>query len=533
MIELPSVYEHQGDLRDRTRAALAKYGSVILCGSPGFGKTRIAKWILAASANHRVGERASGTSLFVVQGRPLVGNASRSFSEHPALPHGVIMSGEDTAYGRRTQVASIDTALSWLIENGEYPSDLTFDLIVHDEADSHFPKFAKFYKHHAARREQLGLHAPYTIGLTGTPQAQGLADIYKTIVFGPPATWLIDHGYSSPFRYFRATEGRLEKLVKRGGEFTRGSVCEAMDGLSGDLVRDWKRYAEGRPTVGFFPRRSHAKDAMHELEAAGLRVAYVDANTPDEKRWVAYRALDDHDIDYLCNVNLVGRGTDIPALACVQLCVATASAKAFLQKVGRGARFNAEKYPDKHDCVVIDHGGNTKRLGLFEDERHWTLDITTKDPGDVGTRPTIECPKCQAIYRGGKCRACGYEPTPKERRGQGLEFDGSELQEVKREEKKVNVKSAEDLMVSALYKAGRSGRTWRQCFGIFKNLCEKQGTPHKVPRYVTVNEHRYEMLRYGSSDANRRIEILYPFVHGRHGGPYLEEEREAAASAPY
>ena len=127
-----------------------------------------------------------------------------------------------------------------------------------------------------------------------------------------------------------------------------------------------------------------------------------------------------------------------------------------------------------------------------------------------------------AIYRGGKCKSCGYEPTPSQRRAQGLQFDGTELKEYKRVERKKTVQSPEALMVSALYMAARSGRTWRQAVGIFKSKCEKQGTPHRVPRAVSVGQHRYEMIRYGSFDANRRVSVLYPFANGGgHGGDYL------------
>jgi len=529
-IELPSLYAHQEDLRDRTRAALARHGRVILCAQTGVGKTRCAKWILGKSANRVPGERASGRSLFCVHRRGLVDNALDSFAEEPALSHGVIMSGRDTAYGNRIQVASIDSLLAWFIENNTYQNDLTFDLIVYDEAHSHHAKFAKFLKYHEAKREELRLHPAYVIGLTATPQATGLADVYKEIVQGPATQWLIDNHYLSPFRYFRATEGKLGLLVKRGGEFTKDSVSLAMDGLAGDLVRDWKQFADGRPTVGFFPRRSHAQDARDTLEAAGLRVEYVDGNTPDDERRNIFRALNEHYIDYLCNVQVVERGTDIPRIGCVQLCVAVGSVVRYRQLIGRGSRV----HPAKTDVMVLDHGGNIKRHGFFEDDPAWTLDITTKDPGEVGARPTIECPRCQAVYRGGLCRNCGYEPTPRERRSQGLDFDGRELKEVKRQEKKTTVKSAEDLMVSALYKAGRSGLTWRQCVGIiFKRECEKQGTPHRVPRYVSVGGHRYEMIRYGSDDANRRVAMLYPFVNGQHGGPYLQQQPETAGVAPY
>ena len=324
-IILPTLYDHQTDQKDRTRAALAKHRRVIMCAQTGVGKTRISKWILGASLNREPTKLQSGRSLWCVHRRGLVDNAVGSFAEEPALSHGTIMSGCDTSYGNRIQVASIDTLLSWFCDANTYQNDLTFDLIVFDETHAHFSKFARFLKYHDAKREELGLHPAYVIGLTATAQGTGLADVYKEIVQGPSTQWFIDNHYLAPFRYFRGTQGRLEKLVKRGGEFTKASECEAMDGLAGDLVRDWKQFAEGRPTVGFFPRRSHAKEAAEQLTAAGLRVAYVDGLTPDDERKNIFRALNEHWIDYLCNVQVVERGTDIPRIGCVQLCVAIGS----------------------------------------------------------------------------------------------------------------------------------------------------------------------------------------------------------------
>ena len=536
MIELPDLYPYQSDVRDRARAALARHMRIILCGQTGTGKTRIAKWILGSSANREPSDGQSGRSLFTVHRRGLVDNAIDEFKKEPVLPHGVIMSGRDAAYGYRVQVASVDSLLSWFVEDDEYQNDLTFDLIVPDECHSHHDKYARFLKYHDAKREELGLHPAYVIGLSATAQAKGLADVYKEIIQGPPTQWLIDNKHLSPFRYFRATEGKLGLLVKRGGEFTKASEALAMDGLAGDLERDWRKFAEDRPTVGFFPRRSHAKEAMTLLQAKGLSVEYVDGNTLDEERRQIFSDLNKHYIDYLCNVQVVERGTDIPAIACVQLCVAVGSLVRYRQMIGRGSRFDLEKYPDKKDCVLIDHGGNIQRhepYGFFEDDPPWSLDVTTKDPGEVGSRPSIECPKCQALYRGGRCAHCGYEPTSRERRAQGLVFDGSELQEVTRKESKAKVRTAEELMVSALYASAQSGCFWKQCFKIYKQSCEKQGTPHNVPRTVEVAGHRYKMLPFGSEDAGRKVAILYPFfLTGEHGGEYLIQE-SALAGEPY
>lgn len=531
MIELPTLYPHQEDLRDRTRVALGKHRRVILCAPTGMGKTRLAKWILGATTNREPAENQSGKSLFTVHRRGLVDNAIGSFGEEPAIPHGVIMSGREVNLGYRIQIASIDTLLSWFAAGGEeFPSHLTFDLIVWDEAHSHHPKFAKVLVAHDKAREKLGLHPAYVIGLTATPEAEGLADVYGDIALGPSTEWLIEKGFLAPFRYFRATQGNLGLLVKRGNEFTKDSEAKAMEGLAGDLVDDWKRLADGRPTVGFFPRRSHAKDAMEQLGNAGLSVEYVDGETPDEERRRLYDALDNHRIDYLCNVQVVERGTDIPAIACVQLCVAIGSLVRYRQMIGRGSR----THPDKTDCVVLDHGGNVARHGFFEDDPPWNLDTRSKATGETAVRPTIECPKCNAIYRGGKCKACGYESNTKGRKAQGMEFDGRRLKEVTRTDKKPKGKTAEQLMVAALYKAGRSGRTWRQATGIFKGLNRSQGTHYRVPKMVRVGNCRYAMLGWDHPDSGRRVSDIYPFTKRSpsHGGDYLIRTEEVAES-PY
>lgn len=540
MIELPSLYAHQEDIRDRTRLALQGHRRVILTAPPGVGKTRIAKWILASSANREPNDDQSGRSLFAVHRRGLVDNASNSFADEPCLPHGVIMSGVKPAYGARTQVGSIDTLNSWFIGE-EYKASITFDLIIYDECVSgdsvvetelgamridaipsrkpnlvksyspekgahyarilnwtakgshdtlevhthagkirctpdheiytrrgwlqaqfvshtddilvcsacgtswsrvtkiarasrvdvfdievagshcffangllvhnchaHLAKLQKFLARHDAYRKELKLHPAYVIGLSATPQCRGLADTYREIIEGPPTQWLIDNGFLAPFRYFRATQGRLELLVKRGGEFTEQSASDAMEGLSGDLVRDWKQFAEGRPTVGFFPRRSHAQEAMGMLRDAGLKVAYIDGETEDLERRRIFWEMNHYQLNYLCNVQVVERGTDIPALSCAQMCVAVGSFVRWRQMIGRisrvddGRRSDGPDVPPKSDVIVIDHGGNLRRdrfLGLFEDDPIWSLDRSQNKAGETGVRPTIECPNC-CVARG-------------------------------------------------------------------------------------------------------------------------------------
>lgn len=520
VIDLPDLYPHQQKMRDDVRIALAKYQRVILCAPPGTGKTRLSKWILASFANRPQSDVESGKALFVVHRRGLVDNASNSFSENPCLPHGIIMSQRKTRFEESVQVASIDTMNAWFCEDGQYTGD-TYDLIVFDEAHAHVSKLRSMLTPHDAKREAHGLKPAYIMGLSATPQHKELNQIFKTIVKGPEPQWLIDNGFLSSFRYFRATQGKQGLLVKRGDEYTEKSVAEAMNGLAGDMVKDWLRLAQGRATVGFFPRRSHASEAVVMFREAGVNAVYLDGETPDEERLAMYSDLNDGRIDYIANVGVIERGTDIPRIGCVQMCVFVGSIVRWLQMIGRGSRV----HPEVPDCIVLDHGDGVQKGWFFEDSVQWSLEWGERPSKTHQGAVTIQCPSCGMSYRGGKCR-CGYEPTKKERRDQGLEFKGGELQEVTRREKKSKaIKSPEELLISALYIASKRGLTFGAAWSIARQSAERQGTDFRTPARFQVAGRWYRSIPYGHGDVKRKVRDMYGFTIGdysREANPYRE-----------
>jgi len=434
------------------------------------------------------------------------GRRSQLGSEYPNTSQDVC----DTNWSRVTKIVPANPTDVYDIEVEGSHCFFANNLLVHN-CHSHSSKLKTFLVAHNNRRLELGLSMPFVIGLTATPQAEGLADLFQEIVRGPETQWLIDNGYLKPYRYFRATQGKLGLLVKKGDEYTKDSVCSAMEGLAGDLVRDWNRFAEGRATVGFFPRRTHAQEAQEALSAAGIKAEYVDGETDDARRQLLYKWLNNGTIDYLCNVGVVERGTDIPRVGCVQMCTSVGNVVRWLQMIGRGSRI----HPDVPDCIVLDHGGNMQH-GFFEDYIPWTLDWSHRPSKEHAARPRIECPRCQAVYRGGKCSNCGYEPSKGERKSQGLDFDGSELKEVKRKERDRSAaepKSNERIMIDALYAAGRSGLSWKQALAIAYRAAGKQGTRFKVPSRFEVGGRVYKPVRFGDAiEAARLVKDLYDFV---------------------
>lgn len=520
VIELPSLYPHQEEMRDETRKAMSDHRRVVLCAPPGTGKTRLAKWILGSFANRPQADDESGRALFVVHRRGLVDNASGSFGEAPRLPHGIIMSKRKLDLSQSVQVASIDTINAWYCKGDDYDGD-TFDLIVFDEAHAHVSKLRSFLKPHDAKREAHNLKRAFLLGLSATPQHRDLNQVFQTIVKGKDPQWLIDNGFLSPFRYFRGTQGKAKLLVKTGDDYTADSVAQAMDGLAGDMVKDWKRLAEGRATVGFFPRRSHAFEAMEIFRAAGVNAVYLDGETPDEERRQMFSDLNEGRIDYIANVGVIERGTDIPRIGCVQMCVFVGSIVRWLQMIGRGSRV----HPAVDDCIVLDHGDGVAKGWFFEDDVQWSLEWGERPAKTHEAAPTVQCPQCGLNYRGGKC-VCGYEPTKKELKSQGLEFTGGELIEIARKESKPKKKqTCEQLLIEALFKAGHLGLTWGSAWHMANKAAISQGTKFRVPATFEIAGHRYRSIPYGDSDCTRKIKQTYGITVGlvsRDANPYRE-----------
>lgn len=464
--------------------------------------TRMAKYILGRAAERN----PSGRYGFFVHRRGLVDNASYSFSEEPSLPHGILMSGRECSGGLPIQVGSIDSLLAWYVKDGKWQYDFTFDVLIYDEAHAHLAKLVKVANAQDEKRKQLRKKPCVYIGLSATPSCDGI-NFFNDIVLGPSAQWLQEQGFAAKFSYYGGKEGKLGLLVKKGGEFTKDSVAKAMEGLAGDLVRDWKKYSGGAPTVGFFPRLSHAEEARRILCDNGIRAEYVDGTTPDEERRAIFGRLNRLEIDYICNVGVIERGTDI-GVGCVQLCTAVGSKERYLQMVGRGSRVNATA----PDCVVIDHGGNVARHGFWEDDRTWTLDQSEAKLTD-GERPTIRCPNCGRVYRGGKCSACAYEPKQTERAAQGLQFDGGELKPITKRDKKPTKMTSEEIMKSALYAAGRSGKTCAQAIFIAKGIAKKKGvTDFKIPKFVEHHGQRTALPSYTSFDRTRKVADVFDWT---------------------
>ena len=93
----------------------------------------------------------------------------------------------------------------------------------------------------------------------------------------------------------------------------------------------------------------------------------------------------------------------------VVLLMATKSPSKFVQAVGRGMRI----CEGKKDCLILDFGGNTERLGTIDNIQPPKKTRSRKD--GTGEAPAKECLKCHSILPISvrTCPECGHEfPAP-------------------------------------------------------------------------------------------------------------------------
>lgn len=345
---------------------------------------------------------------FVVKRRALIHQASTHFDRW-GLDHGVYMANHPRYWPRkRLQVCSVDTLSSRSI----YPhSDKDNSVLIIDECHDCSPKsrgYASMFESYANRPR---------IGFTATPFNDN--SLWNGIIKPIEAHELMERGYLVPARTFVPNIIDTSNVSISKGDFNEQELFEASSRkkIVGDFIRDWRLYAQNRPTVLFAVNIEHSKIICRAFNDAGIKAAHVDASTVSSERKRILNSLASGSIKVATNVNVFSVGVDVPEIGAIQICRPTQSLIWHLQSIGRGLR----PCPaiGKQDCIVIDNAGNTLRHGSVYRVREAELSgkITKKqsDEPDILVR---RCEQCLAVYEAPKkeCPECGHVNKKQERR---------------------------------------------------------------------------------------------------------------------
>lgn len=346
--------------------------NVLLVLPTGGGKTFVFCEVLKSA--YQKGSKA----VMIVRGKDLVDQASQRLTRED-VPHGV-MQGDHWRYRplEPIQVCSVDT----LYRRKKAPPA---DILVIDEA--HFAVSPSFLW-------VLGQYeSVYKLPVTATPHVKkGLRHIADEVVQPITIRELIAQGYLCPPRYFIPTKPDLSrvKIDSKTGDYNVSELADEMNksAILGDLVTNYKKYADGLPALCFAVNIEHSLEIVKAFNEAGIPAAHVEADTKTGERKRLISALEDGQIKVLSNVGILCVGVDIPCLRAVIMARPTKSYNLYIQILGRGTR----PFPGKKDFIVLDHANNIKEHGLIENEKKVNLDGV-----EATEKPALTT--CERCYR--------------------------------------------------------------------------------------------------------------------------------------
>ena len=380
--------------------------SVLAVLPTGGGKTVCFSYIAQAASIK--GNRV----LILVHRAELLDQASRAMP----VPHGIIAANRGMDLSHAVQVASVQTVARRL---HLLPRDF-FQLIVVDEA------------HHSTANQWSATIAHFSqaklLGVTATPirgDGRGLGEHYQAMVEGPTAQQLTDDGYLAPAKVLAPPGFDSAGLRKKMGDFDTKDAEQRVGTIMGDCVGHYRKHLDGQTAIAFCCSVAHAEATARLFQSAGIAAASIDGTMSSERRRDLLSELGTGRLRVLTSCALIGEGVDVPSVGGCILLRPTASVGLHLQMIGRCLRPQ-----DGKRAVVLDHVGNTLRLGHHLEPREWSLDGVAKR--DREQAPSVKvCPQCFATSpsQAQVCSECGHEFRAEVRE---LKVVEGELQEVVR-----------------------------------------------------------------------------------------------------
>ena len=379
----------------------------VLSAPTGSGKTEIALQMMAnASSQGR-------ESVFIVDRLSLLDQTHRRLSS-ARLPHDMICADASGQLNQKITLCSAQTLESRQIKPRA-------DLLIVDEA-------------HMQRTHITDLVRNFpgvVVGMTATPFAPGMADIYDGIVSTATTYELIEAGYLTNLHVYAGVEIDMTGVKPNsGGEWSGAQVERQARPLIGDIVGEWQSKVGAHfddlaavKTLLFSATIAQGEAFKQQFECAGFRFEQVRAGDSATRRTNLIQAFRAGKITGLISCDALAKGFDAPEVQClISARPYNKSVTAHIQEIGRGMR--PAPHIDKKFCVLLDHAGNW--LGFHEPRETFfskgcaTLKDSPESLGqakrinrDGAEKASLKCKSCDLIFTGQeqKCRGCGA-PRP-------------------------------------------------------------------------------------------------------------------------
>lgn len=209
------------------------------------------------------------------------------------------------------------------------------------------------------------------------------------------------------------------QISDKTGDFTPNSVRKAVNKskIVGDTVENYIKHAHNKLCLVFAPSVEKGIELAQQFNKSGIRAELLTGETDAGVRSNVLDRFEQREIMVVVSIDILGEGTDIPAVECVIFDRPTNSLNIYIQQFGRVLRILA----GKKIGTVIDQVGNYKRHGLPDADRIWSLSKRPKGARSTAADPNViplkQCSQCIRAYERTeqKCPHCGHVPLIKGR----------------------------------------------------------------------------------------------------------------------
>lgn len=291
----------------------------------------------------------------------------------------------------------------------------------------------------------LGVTA-HAIRADGKGLGRASDGVFDTIVTGPHARELIDRGYLTDYRIMVPPNDVdfSEVTIGSTGDYSAPQLRAATHRskrLVGDVVKHYCKEAYGKLGLTFAVDIEAANELCNAYRTAGIAAEIVTGETSIPARSNIMRAFRERRILQLVSVDVLGEGTDVPAVEVVSLARRTASWQLMCQQIGRALRVSVDDQyaagwgdytneqrqaiiaaSKKPRALILDHVGNVlfhyEKRGFPDARQEYTLERRVRSMQRDGI-PLRTCLECFQPYEAflSTCPNCGALKPPPATRG--------------------------------------------------------------------------------------------------------------------
>lgn len=237
-----------------------------------------------------------------------------------------------------------------------------------------------------------------------------MSETYDTVIVGIPIRVLIDEG-SLVDEIIFDYDYYSELKAKGDDDFDENEIAEESIKHDQNVLDEYVEKAIGKKTMIFTASTKQNTSLVQTFTEAGHKIqSYDSVNNETSERKTTVQWFKETDGAILVSTGTFTTGFDVKEVECIIVNRPTKSLSLWHQIIGRGARPSDLIFKD--NFIVIDLGGNVKRLGKWSDQLDWE-DIFYNGVVKAKQKKEtlVQCEKCGYNWLGSnkdECPDCGH-----------------------------------------------------------------------------------------------------------------------------